>query len=50
MTERPTVHVAIYDGLAEQAQEHVRAIVAGCGDHPDAGIRAHTVAEMAGAV
>jgi phenylacetic acid degradation operon negative regulatory protein len=41
--------VAIYDGLAEQAQDHVREIVARCGEHPHAGIRAHTVAEMAGA-
>jgi phenylacetic acid degradation operon negative regulatory protein len=41
------IFVAIYDGLGEQAQEHVRAIASRCGDHPDADIRAHTVAQMA---
>lgn len=41
------IFVAIYDGLAERAQEHVRAVVARCGEHPDADIRAHTVVELA---
>jgi phenylacetic acid degradation operon negative regulatory protein len=40
------VFVAIYDGLAEQAQQHVRAVVTRSGDHPAADISAHTVAEM----
>jgi len=38
--------VAVYDGLAEPAQEHVRAVVARFGE-PHPGIRAHTTAEMA---
>jgi phenylacetic acid degradation operon negative regulatory protein len=44
------VFVAVYDGLAEAAQEHVRAIVARVadGEHPQ--IRAHTVAEMGAGV
>ncbi|MEV4412833.1 PaaX family transcriptional regulator C-terminal domain-containing protein [Catellatospora sp. NPDC049609] len=43
------VFVAVYDGLAEPAQEHVRGIVARVagGTHPQ--IRAHTVAEMGAA-
>ncbi len=36
---------AIYDGLAEPAQEHVRAVVARFGD-PHPGIRAHTTQEL----
>ena len=39
--------VAVYDGLAEPAQEHVRAAVAQFADRPDPGIRAHNVAELA---
>jgi hypothetical protein len=35
--------------LAEQAQEHVRAVVSRFARQPDADIRAHTVAEMAAA-
>lgn len=38
--------VAVYDGLAEPAEEHVRAVVARFGD-PHPGIRAHTTAELA---
>lgn len=38
---------AIYDGLAETAQNHVRAVAARFADAPLAGIRAHTVADMA---
>jgi phenylacetic acid degradation operon negative regulatory protein len=40
------VFVAVYDGLAEPAQEHVRAVVARCADGPISEIRAHTVAEL----
>lgn len=40
--------VAVYDGLAEPAQDYVRAVVARSVDQPDAGLNAHTVAEMAG--
>jgi phenylacetic acid degradation operon negative regulatory protein len=39
--------VAVYDGLAEPAQEHVRAVVARYADPPHSGIRAHTTAQMA---
>jgi phenylacetic acid degradation operon negative regulatory protein len=38
--------VAIYDGLAEPAQEHVRAVVAQFTDAPDPGIRAHTTGDL----
>jgi phenylacetic acid degradation operon negative regulatory protein len=41
------VFVAVYDGLAEQAQEHVCAVVARFGDSPGSDIRAHRTAEMA---
>lgn len=41
--------VAIYDELAEQAEEHVRAVVAKFSDGPSPGIQAHTTAEMASA-
>ncbi|WP_342768797.1 PaaX family transcriptional regulator [Allorhizocola rhizosphaerae] len=44
------VFVAVYDGLAEPAQEHVRALVARAADGPHPQIRAHTVAEMAAGV
>ncbi|WP_271189602.1 PaaX family transcriptional regulator [Dactylosporangium matsuzakiense] len=37
------VFIAVYDGLAESAQEHVRAVAA---DGPRLDIEAHTVAEM----
>lgn len=40
------VFVAVYDGLAEPAQDHMRAIVARVADEPHPQIRAHTVAEM----
>jgi phenylacetic acid degradation operon negative regulatory protein len=39
--------VAIYDGLAETAQNHVSAVAARFADAPLSGIRAHTVAELA---
>ena len=46
--EAREIYVAVYDGLAGPAQEHVRAVVARSNDHPDAGIiKAHTVAQMA---
>jgi phenylacetic acid degradation operon negative regulatory protein len=38
---------AIYDGLAEPAQNHVRAVAAAGPDDPPPGIGAHTVAELA---
>lgn len=37
---------AVYDGLAEQAEEHVRMVVGRSGDRAGTGIRAHTVARM----
>jgi phenylacetic acid degradation operon negative regulatory protein len=43
------VFVSVYDGLAEQAQEHVRAVVTQFNDSPCPEIRAHTTAEMASA-
>lgn len=43
------VFVAVYDGLAEQAQEHVRAVVGQFSDSPCPEIRAHSTAEMASA-
>jgi phenylacetic acid degradation operon negative regulatory protein len=39
--------VSVYDGLAEQAQEHVRAVVTQFSDSPYPEIQAHTTAEMA---
>ena len=39
--------VAIYDGLALNAEDHVRAVAAACTDDPLSGIGAHTVAELA---
>lgn len=41
------VFVAIYDGLLEPAQEHVRAVVARVADSPSPDIQGHTVAHMA---
>jgi phenylacetic acid degradation operon negative regulatory protein len=46
-TRAREVFVAAYDGLAVQAQEHVRAVVATFGDSPRPDIRAHTTAELA---
>jgi phenylacetic acid degradation operon negative regulatory protein len=40
------VFVAVYDGLAEPAQDHVRAVVARCGDGPRPEIRAHSIADL----
>jgi phenylacetic acid degradation operon negative regulatory protein len=42
-----SLFAAIYDGLAETAQNHVRAVAARFADAPLPGIRAHTVAELA---
>lgn len=41
---------ALYDGLAETAQDHVRAVAARFADAPPPGIRAHTAAELAAAL
>ncbi|MEU4770160.1 PaaX family transcriptional regulator C-terminal domain-containing protein [Actinosynnema sp. NPDC023794] len=38
---------AVYDGLAEPAQDHVRAVAAHVDDGPRPDIRAHTMAQMA---
>ncbi|MEU3457963.1 PaaX family transcriptional regulator C-terminal domain-containing protein [Micromonospora sp. NPDC006766] len=38
--------VSVYDGLAEPAQEHVRAVVARFADSPDPGILAHTTRDL----
>lgn len=40
------VFAAVYDGLAEPAQDHVRAVVAAAGGGPRRDIQAHTVDEM----
>jgi phenylacetic acid degradation operon negative regulatory protein len=42
--------IAVYDGLAEPAQDHVRTVAADADDRPRPDIRAHTVAEMAAGV
>nr|WP_255644920.1 PaaX family transcriptional regulator C-terminal domain-containing protein [Actinoplanes polyasparticus] len=39
--------VAVYDGLAATAQDHVRSIAARSADGPVAGIQAHSVADLA---
>ncbi len=44
------VFIAVYDGLAQPAEEHVRAVVASVGDAPGADVRAHTVEEMAAGI
>jgi len=41
------VFVAVYDGLAAQAQEHVRTLVTRFSDSPSHDIRAHSTAELA---
>lgn len=38
--------IAIYDGLAGAAEEHVRAVAARCTDGPPPSIRSHTVADL----
>lgn len=43
------VFVAVYDGLAEQAQEHVRAVVTQFSDSPCPEVQAHSTADMASA-
>jgi len=40
------VFAAVYDGLADAAQEHVRAVAARFTDQPPRGIKAHTVADL----
>ncbi len=40
------VFVAVYDGLAAIAEEHVRTVASGFGADPQPGIRAHTSAEL----
>jgi phenylacetic acid degradation operon negative regulatory protein len=40
------VFAGVYDGLAEAAQRHVRAVAAGFSDGPPPGIEAHTVAAL----
>lgn len=42
--------LTVYDGLAEPAQEHVRATVARVADGPRPDIRAHTIAEMSAGI
>jgi len=42
------VFVAVYDGLAATAQNHVRDVAARCTGEPVSGIRAHTVSDLAG--
>jgi phenylacetic acid degradation operon negative regulatory protein len=44
------VFVAVYDGLAAPAEEHVRALVARFDDSPCREIRAHSTAELAGSL
>jgi phenylacetic acid degradation operon negative regulatory protein len=43
------VFVAVYDGLAAPAQEHVRALVTRFSDSPGHEVRAHSTAELASA-
>ncbi|PZG01793.1 PaaX family transcriptional regulator [Micromonospora deserti] len=45
-TRAREVFLAVYDGLAEPAQDHVRDVVSHVADGPRPDIRAHTVAEM----
>jgi phenylacetic acid degradation operon negative regulatory protein len=40
------VLVAVYDGLADPAEQYVRAVVAGAADVPARDIGTHTVADM----
>jgi phenylacetic acid degradation operon negative regulatory protein len=47
--EARQLFVAVYDGLAEQAQEHVRAVVTRFSGWPSPEIRAHTTVELVGA-
>ncbi|MFE9836863.1 PaaX family transcriptional regulator C-terminal domain-containing protein [Streptomyces sp. NPDC005551] len=44
------VCVAVYDGLAHPAQEHVRSVAARFADGPDPDIRAHTIAGMSAGI
>ena len=49
-TRAREIFVAVYDGLAQPAEEHVRAVVSSVGDEPGADVRAHTVEEMAAGI
>ncbi|MEU4565030.1 PaaX family transcriptional regulator C-terminal domain-containing protein [Micromonospora sp. NPDC023956] len=40
------VFAAVYDGLADPAEQHVRAVVARVGDSPPLGIRAHLTTDL----
>ncbi|GGW73091.1 PaaX family transcriptional regulator [Streptomyces caelestis] len=44
------VCVAVYDGLAHPAQEHVRSVAARSADGPHLGISAHTIAGMSAGI
>jgi phenylacetic acid degradation operon negative regulatory protein len=44
--EARAVFVAVYDELAETAQEHVRAVVSQYASGSQSGVRGHTVAEL----
>jgi phenylacetic acid degradation operon negative regulatory protein len=44
------VCVAVYDGLAHPAQEHVRSVAARSADGPHVGISAHTIAGMSAGI
>ncbi|AVV44570.1 PaaX family transcriptional regulator [Streptomyces sp. P3] len=44
------VCVAVYDGLAHTAQEHVRSVAARFADDPHPGITAHTIAGMSAGI
>lgn len=49
-TRAREVCIAVYDGLAQQAQEHVRAVVARFAEGPYGEIRAHTIAGMSAGI
>ena len=44
------VCVAVYDGLAQPAQDHVRAVVARYDEEPRPDIQAHTIAAMSAGI
>lgn len=44
------VCVAVYDGLAQPAQEHVRSVAAHFAEGPHSGVRAHTIAGMSAGI
>jgi phenylacetic acid degradation operon negative regulatory protein len=49
-TRAREVFGAVYDGLVEPAQDHVRTVVARVADGPHPHIRAHTIAEMSAGI